>query len=612
MGKKNFVFAALLAAACVLLAGAQGGRPQPRSSEPFQTIYSGEVTTLNYLVSSSENEHFMFANTVDNLVEYDRHGILKPGLAESWSVSPDGLVWTFVIRKGVQWQTWDGKDYAEVVAADWVDAAAYIMTKANASKTADIIYRVVKNGEAYWEGKIADFSQVGVKVVDKYTLQYTLAKPVPYFLSMLTYVTFLPANGKFLAEQGARFGVGNRNLLYNGAYVMREFEPQVNRVLVKNPKYWDAGSVHIPRLAYRYNKEASTLAPELFQRGEVSTATIPSSIVDTWVKNPAQKDLVVPARYSNYAFFYAFNFNPKFAAEYEPDNWKAAVNNLSFRKAMFHALDRKAAHMTMDPYNPERQLSNTVTPRGFASAGGSDYVDKGLLATYARTDSFDRAKALDAKAKAMRELSGKARFPVKVMMPYNTGSSDWTNRVQVVEQQMEGLLGKDFIDIIPVGYPATGFLNVTRRAGNYAFQEVNWGPDYADPETYTDPFVSGSTYNWPELALGYTDANGKPRYDNLVDRARAEVVNTAKRYELFAAAEAFLIDQAFIIPYRVGGGGYMATKLEPFASPYAPFGLSVLKYKGQVVFPKPVTAAEFAKLDAQWQAARAEALAAEK
>jgi oligopeptide transport system substrate-binding protein len=88
---------------------AMGDKDQARSSDAYYTIYSGEVTTLNYLISGSENEHFMFANTIDNLVEYDKYGALKPSLAESWSSSPDGLVWTFKLRQGVQWLSFDGK-----------------------------------------------------------------------------------------------------------------------------------------------------------------------------------------------------------------------------------------------------------------------------------------------------------------------------------------------------------------------------------------------------------------------------------------------------------------------------------------------------------------------
>ena len=579
-----------------------------RKSGDYTEVYSGEVTTLNYLISGSENEHFMFANMVDNLIEYDQYGVLKPALAESWTSSADGLVWTFKLRKGVQWFTSDAKAYAEVQAQDWVDAAKYILTKTNASTISDPLSSVIKNADEYYEGKISDFSQVGVKAVDAYTLQYTLKLPVPYFVSMLSYVTYLPVNGKFLAEKGTLFGRDNKNILANGAYLMTEFEPQVTRVLTKNKKYWDQKNVHIPRLIFKYNKESATLAPELFLRGEVSYSVIPSTILDTWMKDPAKKAQIHPARVSSYTYFYGFNFKPTFAAEYEPANWAVAVNNQSFRKAIYHALDRKAAMLTAEPYAPDRRLQSTVTPRGFASAGGLDYVAMGDLLTIANTNSLNKARALELKAAAMKELAGKATFPVKIMMPYNSSGSEWTNRVQVVEQQLEGLLGTDFIDVIPVSFPPTGFLSATRRSGNFAMQELNWGPDYADPQTYTDPFVSGANYVFLDSSTAFKLADGKTSYDVLVEAAMAETTNMKKRFELFAKAEAYLINEAIIIPYARGGGGFEASKLEPFTYPYAPFGLSVLKYKGQVVLPKALSTEEYSKLESAWNKAREAAL----
>lgn len=599
---------ALMAGFCTLLllaAVCAGAAPK---SEDYYSVYSGELTSLNYLVVSTENEQAVAANVIDGLVEYDKYGVLVPSLATDWSNSADGLKWTFNIRKGVKWVDNTGREYAEVTAQDWVDAAKYLFDKKNASLTADVAYSVIKNAKAYFEGKITDFSQVGVKALDKYTLEYTLEKPVPYFLSMLTYVCFLPVNGQFLAEKGTRFGTDNKTLLYNGAYIIQSFEPQVGRTLVRNEKYWDKDHVYIKRLIFKYNKEAGTLSPELFLRGEISDATIPSSLIDSWMKDPAKRAIVRPAETTMYTYFYAFNFNPTFDAQYEPDNWKIAVNNKNFRESIFHALDKRAAMLTSEPYAPERRLHNTITPRNFVNAGGKDYVDMADLAQYAKTDSFNKSLALEYKTKAKAELAGKAKFPVKIMMPYNAGMSDWTNRAQVVEQQLESLLGTDYIDVIPVGFPATGFLGATRRKGNYAMQECNWGPDYADPETYTDPFVAGSNYNWPEMAVGYMQSNGKTVYENMVNQAKAEVVNIAKRYELFAKAEAYFIGEAFVIPYAIGGGGFIASKLEPFSYPFAPFGMSILKYKGQTVLSKPLSTEEYNKLKAKWEAERVEAL----
>ena len=602
--KRTFFFC--LATALLFTTAIVGAAPK---SEDYYQVYSGELTTLNYFVTGAENEHSVIANVIDGLVEYDKYGVLVPSLATDWSNSADGKTWTFTLRKGVKWVDNKGKDYAEVTAQDWVEAAKYLFNKKNASLTANVAYTVIKNAKAYFEGAITDFNQVGVKALDKYTLQYTLEKPVPYFLSMLTYVCFLPVNGQFLASAGTRFGTDNKTILYNGAYILETFEPQVGRTLVRNDKYWDKEHIYIRRLIFKYNKEAGTLGPELFLRGETSAIiSIPSSLIDSWMKDPAKKAIVRPAETSSYTYFYTLNFNPTYDTQYEPDNWKVAVNNKNFRKALFHALDRRAAMITSEPYAPERRLHNTITPRNFVNAGGKDYVDMGELGKLAKTDSFNKALAVEYKTKAMVELAGKVKFPVKIMMPYNAGMSDWTNRAQVVEQQLENLLGKDFVDVIPVSFPATGFLGATRRKGNYAFLECNWGPDYADPETYTDPFVTGSNYNWPEKAEGYMQANGKTTYENMVDAAKAEVVNIAKRYELFAKAEAYFIGEAFVIPYAIGGGGFTASKLEPFSYPFAPFGMSYLKYKGQTVMQKPLSTEAYNKMKAAWDAEREEAL----
>ena len=468
----------------------------------------------------------------------------------------------------------------------------------------------MKNGEGFYNGTVTDFAQVGVKAVDKYMLQYTLKAPLPYFLTMTTWVAFFPANGKFLAEMGDKFGVDNKTILYNGAYLMSVFEPQNRRVMVKNEKYWDAGKVHIKKLDYKYNKEAATLAPVLFLNGEISGSSIPTALVDEWMKDPVKKELIHPAATSLYTYFYAFNFDPQFPAEYEPENWKIVVNNANFRKSMFYALDRKAAMMTAEPYDPQRRISNTLTPKAFTAAAGKDFSQFGPLAAITARDSFIKDEALKFRDLAKQDLAGKATFPVKVMMPFNAGSPDWTNRVQVVEQQMEGVLGTDYIDIIPVVFPATNFLTVTRRSGNYAFQECNGGPGFCDPDAYTGMFMPANTYSHFQMATEYVEANGKNKYENMITVAKAEVKDMNKRYELFAEAEAFLINEAVLIPYAVGGGGYVASKLEPFTDPYS-FSLTGTLFKGQTVLEKPMNTEQYNAAYKKWETDRAAALQAE-
>ena len=200
------VLSLVLALGCVSFTAVAEG-------DSLRMLYSGEVTSLNYLTTATTNDFSLSANVIDTLVEYDCYGQIQPSLAESWSVSEDGLVWTFNLRKDATWVDYTGAFVANVTANDFVSAAEYLLDDANASSTADIFYSVVAGAEAYYESTIpaeegaeapaaVDFDTVGVKALDDYTLQYTLSAPCPYFESMLTYVCFMPVYGPFLAEKG--------------------------------------------------------------------------------------------------------------------------------------------------------------------------------------------------------------------------------------------------------------------------------------------------------------------------------------------------------------------------------------------------------------------------
>ncbi|MBQ2949299.1 MAG: peptide ABC transporter substrate-binding protein [Clostridia bacterium] len=612
-------------ALCLVLTLAMCAAPAA-ADNAYRTLYSGEFTTLNYLTTATTNEFAMAANVIDTLVEYDKYGQVQPSLAESWEYDEANLTYTFKIREGAKWVKADGSVYADVTAHDFVTAAKYILDAANASSTANIFYSVIAGAEDYYLGTsvpeegqepypVMDFETVGVKALDDYTLQYTLVEPVPYFLSMVTYVCFMPVNADFLAEKGADFGVAtsNENILYNGAYILSTFEPQQKRVYTKNATNWDADKVLIETIEQTYNKESATISPELYKRGDIDDASIDSTIAAEWLSDEATADLIHPVRQSGfYTYFYAFNFDPQFDAAYEPENWKIAVNNANFRKSIYYGLDRVKAMLITDPDNPEAIMFNTVTPPEFVSIDGLDYTQMGALApiTELGVDTFNEAEALALKEKAVEELTAAgATFPIKVLMSYNPNTTGWAEECVVVEQQLETLFGADYIDIIIEAGPSSGFLKEVRRSGKYALLKCNWGPDYADPNTYTDPFYDG-TYNWPEKATEYLDENGVSEYYKLVDAAREITNDLTARYEAYTEAEAFLINNALIIPFGYGNGGYTASRLNPFESQFAPFGISNERYKGQTLLEKPMNTDEYFEAYDKWEEERA-ALAGE-
>ncbi len=600
--------------------------PAMAQENAYRVLYSGEVSSLNYLTTATTNEFAVAANVIDTLVEYDNLGQVKPSLAESWEVSEDGLTWTFKIRQGAKWVDGNAQPVADVTANDFVDAAKYVLDAANASATANILYSVIEGAEAYFAGTSTpkegetpapktEWETVGIKALDDYTLQYTLTNPVPYFLSMTTYVCFMPVYGPFLAEKGAEFGLatGNDTLLYNGAYYISEFKPQESRIYTKNPTNWDAEHVYIEQINMAYNKEAVTVSSDMYRRGELDSASIDNQIAREWLMNPETADLIRPVRQTGfYTHFYAYNFKPEFDSVYEPENWTIAVNNENFRKAIFYGFDRVKLTLVGEPDNPESIMHYGITPPNFVDYNGLDYVKMGDMAPWTELGkgAFDEPKAKEFAAKAKEELAAAgATFPVKVLTVYHPSYNTWADQAQVLEQQLEALLGEDFIDIIVEAGPAQNFLSEVRRSGKYALMDCNWGPDYADPETFTDPFKRGGNYNFPEFTTD-VDENGKNKYDvyeAMVAEAKAITGDIEARYLAFAKAEAYLIEHAFVLPvgYTYAGGGYTASRLDPFEGQYAPFGISIDRYKGQHLLEKPMNTDQYFDAQDKWEADRA-------
>ena len=631
----------------------------------YRSLYSSEVNTMNYLVSGATYELVVGANTIDSLVENDTYGNILPSGAESWEVSEDGLTWTFHLRAGQYWYDADGNQKDPVTANDYVAAARYVCDSAmdcansylmdgwivNASEllnyTAALLANPVEQGTEVGEeqdlvvdanGIIYEGSDwnketekydtwtevpavtpedLGVEAVDDLTLVYHMVKARPYFLTALQFGTYWPAPASLLAELGENYGLDNYSMWFNGAYLLSEFKPNEKRVYTKNENNWDAEHIYIERIEQTCNTEATTLAPELFLRGEIDYADIGSDIVADWLSDPEKSQMISSSRViGDYSYFFGFNFEPKFDAEYEPENWAIAVNNENFRKAVFHGINRDEYLAAKYPGDdPSIHKINTVTPKGFSVNEGKDYVFYGGLAKYTEGESFDPELAVQFRdaAKAELEAAG-CKFPIKVPVNYNTSSTTWANCTVVLDQQLEELLGADFIDIIVVPYSGSSFLKETRRNGNYALQELNWGADFMDPETWADPFDHKNSYNFfcnetleQDGINQYTKTEETAalidQYFELVAAAREETGDMNARYEAFAAAESFYIDHAIVVPGFISGGSYQATKLNAFEGQYAMMGQSSSRYKGQHVYKTAMSQDMFDAQYAEWTAA---------
>ena len=621
---------------------AAGGTAATGDSATYTVLYARQPATLNYLICSADPDLYHGTHCVDTLVEYDSRGKIREGLATSWEWDADTLTWTFHLRDE-NWVDYTGAVLGPVTAQDFVDALAYLLDPDYASGTASLVTPYVAGAEDYYNYRVwrnnanngtvaedgttytiddagtvtvtaadgstttcpaVDFSSVGVAAVDEHTLTYTLNYDFPGFLSLLNYAPFEPAYGPMLAELGDQFCTSAETACNCGAFYLAEYTPLESWVMKKNPENYDKDNVYIDTIRYIYNQEALISGPEMVRRGEIDQATISSDILDSWLADDTTKDMVSMDRpETGKSYFYFFNFLPyahQFSnwnttgvdAQYQPDNWAKAVNSTNFRKAFLYAINPAVTLAVTAPEGYENYKLHTITPPSFcADSKGVDYTECGALAKV--TDHFNEATAKQYRDAAVQELTAAgATFPIKVQYPYNPAVVDWDKQCQVFKQQVEGVLndGFDFVEIIITQGPSDNFLNAVRRAGAYEFMSYYWGADYSDPETEVYPFYQeagdrGTCYAF--LRTGVEDgiitgetADYVMTYMDMVEKAKDITADLDARYAAFADAEAYLIENALVIPLSLPVPPYIATRLNLWEGQYAPTGFSSNRLKG--------------------------------
>ena len=242
--KKWILGAGLTMSAALLLAACGKSDKKADAPRSFSYVYAVDPASLDYSIATRTSTTDIIGNVIDGLMENDQYGNYIPSLAEDWTVSKDGLTYTYKLRKGVKWYTSDGEEYAEVTAKDFVTGLKHA-----ADKKTESIYLAkdsVVGLADYFNGTDKDFSKVGVKALDDYTLQYTLKQPEPYWNSKMTYSLFWPVNEEFLKSKGDSFGKSTdpSSILYNGPYILKSLTAKSSIELAKNENYWDKKNVH--------------------------------------------------------------------------------------------------------------------------------------------------------------------------------------------------------------------------------------------------------------------------------------------------------------------------------------------------------------------------------
>lgn len=621
------------------LAACSGSGSSAKGEKTFSYIYETDPDNLNYLTTGKAATANITSNVIDGLLENDRYGNFVPSMAEDWSVSKDGLTYTYTLRKDAKWYTSEGEEYAEVKAQDFVTGLKYA-----ADKKSDGLYLVqesIKGLDAYVKGEITDFSQVGIKALDDYTVQYTLNKPESFWNSKTTMGVLAPVNEEFLNSKGDDFakGTDSSSILYNGPFLLKSIVAKSSVEFAKNPNYWDKDNVHIDKVKLSFWDGQDTNKPtEAFKDGSFTMARLFPTSASYTETEKAFKDNIVYTQQDSTTYLVGTNIDRQSykytskTTDEEKTSTKKALLNKDFRQALAFGFDRTAyASQVNGASGATKLLRNLFVPPTFVQADGKNFGEmvKEKLVTYGDEWSNvnlddaqdglynpDKAKAEFAKAKTALQAEG-VKFPIHLDMPVDQTNTTKVQRVQSFKQSVEENLGSDNVVVDIQQLQKDDVLNITYFAETAAGEDwdisdnVGWSPDFADPSTYLDiikPSVGENTKTYLGFDSGTNNAAAKQvgleDYEKMVVEAGEETTDVSKRYEKYAAAQAWLTDSALLIPTTSQTGRPMLSKMVPFTLPFAYSGnkgmSEALLYKYLDVQDKAVTTEEYQKAQENW------------
>lgn len=638
--------------ALVMVAGCGS---KPASGSPAASVASGDYTyifttdlaSLDYVVTENATDHEINANLVDGLLENDNKGNYIPALAESWSSNDDSTVWTFNLRKGVQWVTNSGEQYDELKAADFVTGLHHAADFN--SQTIGLVQTSIKNLDAYINGQVA-WEEVGVKALDDYTVEYTLEGPESYFDTKTTYSILYPINQEFLESKGegcklgapdvnnCKFGDASAydSILYNGGYILVSNIAKSEQKLVKNDNYWDAEHVYIQNVTRVFDDGSDPAAPVTgFENSGYSEAALLVTADSFNATLEKYKDNAFNGLQNTYTFGMSFNFNrTNYTHTTKDDAQKAdtykALQNTNFRLALKHGLDR-TAYMAQAIREDVAALAirNMECPYNFVlTSNGTPYGD--LVAANTKTSSdlsegvdvfFNAEKAMDYMKKAEAELEG-VSFPIVIDMMVQQESKTLVAQASSLKQSIEtSLPGYVTINLVLVDkdtYTRSSYTAVGPQDLDWDIStSTGWGADYIDPKTYLNIWsirigdvientmgiakADNEDFNDP-MNQAAIKAVGLDVYQGLLDEADAIVDDDDARYEAYAKAEAYMIDNALSFPIQTQtkAVNFRISRFNPFERSYSSAGISVYKFKNLVIQENPITLEEYNAAKAAW------------
>ncbi len=470
-----------------------------------------DIMSLNSSTATDGTSFVALTMCQAGLTQLDGSNVVQPDVAESWDVSEDGLEYTFHIREDAKWS-----DGTALTANDFVYAWDRLIDPNTASEYA---FLMDKNAETNTTN-VKDW-----EAVDDTTLKVTLSKPCDFFLSLCAFPSLFPLNEEYVEGQGDQYALSCDNMLYSGPYKMVEWTSNTSWKFEKNDQYWDAASYTdmVDEANWRLVQGQSAILD--YQAGNIDYVKLTSEVIDDYA---GQDDVVTSL--TGYAWFLSLNFHNEYIA------------NDNIRKAIAYAIDTDELCETVlkDGSTP---LEGIVTKTTTANADGEDF--RNISGTVVL--GYDADKAAEYYEAGCKELG--------------------VDSVSLEFLYEDADVSKNVAAYIMAALEKVGFTTEAKcepkksriqdmQDDNYTVALHRWGPDYADPQTYMDLFITDASNNY-----GHYDSE---EYNTIINNAlTTDATDSEKRWQDFADAEKILVseDVAVVPVYQSGNTALQNTKL---------------------------------------------------
>ena len=451
----------------------------------------------------------MLTNLFEGLVNFDEKGNFVPGVATSWSANDDYTQFTFHLRNNAQWS-----DGSNVIAEDFKYAWMRTLNPETASSFAYYLY-YIKNAESYNAGKI-DASQVGINVIDPYTLEVNLEHPCSYFLSLTTLAGYYPVKSSIIEANGDKWTQNADTYVTNGAYKLREWKHDTSLLIEKNKQYWDSSNVFIQNINFLLMADATTII-NAYETGELD-------FVEYTLK-PDEMAQVDDVKYANFVYTRLVEFNLN----------KKIFKDVRVREAINIALDRENMVSLIGKGNFPMQY---FIPSGFHTPDeGIDYREIYPKKYFESTADIERAKKLLAEA---GYTNGKG-------IPSLTYLCNTIGYNVVNAEIFKNQLAKIGIEVKIVSLDKK-IMTAQRNTGDYDFTPVNLLAEYPDISVFLYSLKTNDVSNYAHYSNSL--------YDDLYTKIITES-DVKTRFELVHQAEDILMKDYPIIPLYINQMNYI-------------------------------------------------------